>query len=105
MVMIETRPQNKYDRVIVGNIAHYEVYFNIEFNQDRGLYQWEVVRVDEMKYDKLVSAIIKSHFNDDKIQAIINNYLLDSSEEHVKEFNELQEWRKRAKQIAKEILA
>ena len=64
-----------------------------------------MVRVDEMKYDKLVSAIIKSHFNDDKIQAIINNYLLDSSEEHVKEFNELQEWRKRAKQISKDILA
>ena len=39
------------------------------------------------------------------MQAIINNQLLEPSEEHVKEFMEMQEWRKFAKSYAKEILA
>jgi hypothetical protein len=44
-------------------------------------------------------------YNNDKIQAIINNYLLDNSDENIiKEFNEMQEWRKISKQLAKDIL-
>ena len=39
------------------------------------------------------------------MQSIINNYLLDPTDETiVKEFNEMQAWRKEAKEIAKEAL-
>jgi hypothetical protein len=40
------------------------------------------------------------------MQAIINNYLADPSDEGIlQEFNDMQAWRKEAKIIAKEILA
>ena len=39
------------------------------------------------------------------MQAVINNYLLDPEDEAVvKEFNTMQAWRKKAKEIAKEAL-
>ena len=39
------------------------------------------------------------------MQAIINNYLLDpSNQQSIEEFNQMQEWRKHAKELAKEIL-
>lgn len=64
-----------------------------------------VVSKQNMNYDYLVSTLIKTRYNDNKVQAIINNYLLDSDDENIiKEFNEMQEWRKISKQIAKEIL-
>jgi len=64
-----------------------------------------VVSKPNMNYDYLVSMLIKTRYDDNKVQAIINNYLLDSDDETaIKEFNEMQEWRKISKQIAKEIL-
>lgn len=77
---------------------------NIEFedSQERTVL---VVSKPNMNYDYLVSTLIKTRYNDNKVQAIINNYLLDSDDEtSIKEFNEMQEWRKISKQIAKEIL-
>jgi len=40
------------------------------------------------------------------MEAIINNYLADPSDEGIlEEFNQMQTWRKEAKALAKEILA
>lgn len=65
-----------------------------------------IVSKPNLNYDYLVSLIIGLRYNNNRIQAIINNYLLDNSNEHVvNEFNEMQEWRKISKQIAKEILS
>ena len=39
------------------------------------------------------------------MQAIINNHLLDpTDEEHEAEFNEMQAWRKHAKEVADHVL-
>lgn len=56
-------------------------------------------------YDGIVNAIICDHYPADKMQAIINNHLLESeSKEHQAEFAEMQAWRVKAKSVAKEVL-
>ena len=60
---------------------------------------------DELKYSVLIAHIIKSYYNDNEMTAILNNYLLDSSDEkYTKEFNQMQKIRKIAKETAKEIV-
>lgn len=57
-------------------------------------------------YDGIVNAIVCDHYPADKMQAIINNYLLESeSKEHQAEFAEMQAWRAKAKSVAKEVVS
>lgn len=57
-------------------------------------------------YDGIVNAIVCDHYPADKMQAIINNHLLESeSKEHQAEFAEMQAWRVKAKRVAKEIVS
>ena len=59
----------------------------------------------EYCYDGLVNKLVSYKYPNDKMQAIINNYLLDPNDESAnKEFIEMQKWRSESKQIAKEIL-
>nr|AIF26681.1 hypothetical protein [uncultured bacterium fosmid pJB83B9] len=56
-------------------------------------------------YGDLVSAIIRSRYSDDSMQAIINNHLLgDEDPEHLHAYQEMQDWRVTAKAQAKLIL-
>ena len=56
-------------------------------------------------YDAIVSSIVRSHYSDDAMTAIINNHLLgDDDDDHEAEWKEMQEWRKYAKQEAKCIV-
>ena len=56
-------------------------------------------------YDSIVNAIVCDHYPADKMQAIINNHLLESeSKEHQAEFAEMQAWRVKAKSVAKEVV-
>ena len=57
-------------------------------------------------YDGIVNAIVCDHYPADKMQAIINNHLLESeSKEHQSEFAEMQAWRVKAKRVAKEVVS
>lgn len=57
-------------------------------------------------YDGIVNAIVCDHYPADKMQAIINNHLLESeSKEHEAEFTEMQAWRVKAKSVAKEVVS
>lgn len=57
-------------------------------------------------YDGIVNAIVCDHYPADKMQAIINNHLLESeSKEHQAEFAEMQAWRVKAKRVAKEVVS
>jgi hypothetical protein len=59
----------------------------------------------KFNYEGIVDAIVTVAYPNDKMQAIINNYLLDQSDESFKnEFLEMQNWRKEAKRIAKTFL-
>lgn len=70
------------------------------------MFTYEAIRVPvSYDYSLLVSTIIKEKYPDDKMQAIINNHLLeDSDPEHEAEYNEMQEWRRHAKEVAKNII-
>lgn len=57
-------------------------------------------------YDGIVNAIVCDHYPADKMQAIINNHLLESeNKEHQAEFAEMQAWRAKAKSVAKEVVS
>ena len=54
---------------------------------------------------RLIDAIVTAAYPSDVMQAIINNHLLDpTDEEHEVEFNEMQAWRKHAKEVADTVL-
>lgn len=65
------------------------------------------IPINKLSYDNIVSMLISKKYSYDKMQAIINNYLLDKDIDElvVKEFNEMQEWRKLSKTVAKDILS
>ena len=55
--------------------------------------------------DEVISAIITDMYPLDKMQAVQNNYLLDSNdEEAIAEMNAMQEWRAHAKAVADEFI-
>lgn len=71
-------------------------------------YKYLSVTLPAGMYDRntVISTIICNRYSNDEMQAIINNYLLDSSdEEAVAEFDEMQHYRKHAKEIADKFLA
>mgnify|MGYP001199718218 CR=1 FL=1 len=87
-------------------------------NTTRKAYTAYVVRIESpLSRDKVIDAIVSAAYPADKMQAIINNHLfnlssiadsqsLDDNEvEHENEYLAMQEWRKKAKQIAQEVLA
>lgn len=56
-------------------------------------------------YDVIVSALINADYPADKMQAIVNNYLADpTNDDAVEEMLEMQNDRKAAKYIAKQVL-
>lgn len=58
-----------------------------------------------LDYDAIVNAIVSDAYPQDKMQAVINNYLLDPSEADTKaEFEAMQAVRKKAKAYAKDLL-
>ena len=61
--------------------------------------------ISKFNYGGIIDALINYKYSTDKMQAIINNYLLDPNDESAnQEFIEMQKWRAESKQIAKEIL-
>lgn len=70
--------------------------------------QWEgyAVRVAQpMTRDRIVDAIITARYPRDVMQAIINNHLLDEDDtEHLQEWQEMQQWRKHAKEVASQAM-
>lgn len=57
---------------------------------------------NNLYYSTIVNDIITFEYPNDKMQAIVNNYLLDPSDEKaLEEFNKMQDFRKLAKKEAK----
>lgn len=70
-------------------------------------YKYHSITLPAGQYDRstVISAIICQRFSNDEMQAIINNYLLDATdEEALQEFTVMQEYRKFAKQLADKFL-
>lgn len=81
--------------------------FSVYDKQDDGTYKYQTYTLKPavLDYDSIVNIIISKEYPNDKMQAIINNYLLDpSNEDTTKEFNDMQAFRKKAKDWAKDLL-
>ena len=90
---------------VLGGVRRYNI--NIDVVQVGEMYKWEQVNVpiEKWNYSGVVDALISHKYPIDKMQAVINNYLLDPNDEYaIDEFNKMQAWRKEAKEIAKQAL-
>lgn len=82
------------------------VAIDVEKTDEGYSYREVTLQPGTANYDGIVSALITCKYPSDRMQAVINNYLADPSDEGIlQEFNDMQAWRKEAKIIAKEILA
>lgn len=83
----------------------------VAFNQtetkkdEQTFYEYDGLRMAKnLDYSKMVAAIIRENYDDDAMQAIVNNHLLnDGDEQHEADYNAMQQWRATAKQVAKQI--
>lgn len=84
------------------------INFNIESVEDEQYnfsFYSVIVPLARWNYDYIVSAIIEAEYPNDRMQAVINNYLLATREDDVvQEFAQMQQWRAMAKQVAHEVL-
>lgn len=90
---------------VLGGVRRYDI--NIDVVQVGEMYKWEQVNVpiEKWNYSGVVDALISYKYPIDKMQAVINNYLLDPEDAYaIDEFNKMQAWRKEAKEIAKQAL-
>lgn len=76
-------------------------------------YRWQSVTLElsVWGYDEIVSAIVKNLYPSDRMESVINNYLTiekvsdaEKVEEYRQEMAEMQEWRVKAKEMAKDLL-
>lgn len=99
---------NIFEKCKRGYRFYYVVRFNIVFDPENG--RWKYDQVDlpygEPTYEDIVNAMISYKYPVDKMQAVINNYLLDSDDPAAREeFTTMQNWRKYSKGYAKEIMS
>lgn len=81
--------------------------FTISEQLEDGTYKYKTYTLPNavFDYDSIVNVIVSGDYSNDRMQAIINNYLLDqSNEDTTKEFNDMQEFRKKAKTWAKDLI-
>lgn len=63
------------------------------------------VKPGHWNYDDLVNAMITAMYPADRMQAVVNNYLMDPDDiKYKEEFNVMQEWRRMSKETARIIL-
>ena len=105
MIMESYTKPDILETYVLGGVRRYDI--NINVVQDGEMYKWEQVNVpiEKWDYSGIVDALVQYKYPIDKMQAVINNYLLDPEDAYaIDEFNKMQAWRKEAKEIAKEAL-
>ena len=103
--MIGNNAPNIVDSYTVRGVNYKVINFDIR-EVDEG-FEWGSVEMPQTKWDYsgVVDALVSHKYPIDKMQAVINNYLLDPEDAYaIDEFNKMQAWRKEAKEIAKEAL-
>ena len=84
------------------------VYVPLYVTNERDVYYYNNFSIvaNKYNYNDLVDLLIKMVYSDKEMFAVINNYLLDQTDEvALQEFTEMQNVRKDAKLLAKQILA
>lgn len=98
------KPDLVEKEVIFGRITY---FINLNVSSLDGWYSYDQIEIEFNKwnYSGIVDALVQHKYPIDKMQAVINNYLLDATDAYaIEEFNKMQAWRKEAKEIAKEAL-
>ena len=93
------------EKSIVDGIKIVSLHIKPVFDGD--MYAYDTIQMENSKFDYagVVDALVQFKYPIDKMQATINNYLLDPNDEYaISEFNAMQACRKEAKEIAKEAL-
>ena len=96
---------NFIEQVVIKGRITYFVNLNIELVGD--MYQYDSIMVEYGRWDYggIIDALVTYKYPNDKMQSVINNYLLEpDNAEYIQEFNDMQAWRKEAKEIAKQAL-
>lgn len=100
----DTKP-NIVETYIEFATKRYAVNIGAAYNIDGWEYDRVIIPAGKWDYSGVVDALVQYKYPIDKMQAVINNYLLDPNDEYaISEFNTMQAWRKEAKEIAKEAL-
>lgn len=98
------RPNKVEREVILGRITFF-INLDIEFHDGGYVYDQIKIEYDKWNYSGIVDALVQYKYPIDKMQAVINNYLLDPNDAYaIDEFNKMQAWRKESKEIAKRAL-
>ena len=104
------------------DVEQIELANNMDSNEgkkaSRKAYAAHVVRIEQpVERDKVIDAIVSEAYPTDKMQAIINNHfanlgvlvdggMLNADElAHEEEYVAMQEWRKKAKSVASDVMA
>lgn len=103
--MEQTIKPNLVEKEVILGRTTYFINLNAEFQDGWYIFDQIKIEFDKWNYSGVVDALISFKYPIDKMQATINNYLLDPNDAYaIEEFNEMQAWRKEAKEIAKEAL-
>lgn len=103
--MEQTIKPNLVEREVIVGRATYFINLNIEFKDGWYIFDQIEIEFNKWNYSGVVDALVQYKYPIDKMQAVINNYLLDATDDYaIDEFNKMQAWRKEAKEIAKEVL-
>ena len=87
------------DKYVINGANCYDINFNIIKEQDWYSYEQAKIPNGRFDYGGIVDTLVQYKYPNDKMQAVINNYLLEpENEEYVTAFNEMQAWRKEAKE-------
>ena len=81
---------------------------NVGVTEVDGGYEWDSVTLPNGRwgYGLIVNALVEGRYPADKMQAIFNNCISNLFDaDNLSEYKALQEWRKKAKQYAREALA
>ena len=82
---------------------------------ETGVKVWKqliVILEAPLSYENIIAAIVNAKYSNDDVTAITLNYLLavhnevdeNKQEEYINEYRTFQAWRKKAKEIAKDVL-
>ena len=103
--MEQTTKPNLVEKEVILGRATFFVNLNVEFQDGWYLFDQIKIEYDKWNYSGVVDALVSHKYPIDKMQAVINNYLLDPEDAYsIDEFNKMQAWRQEAKEIAKEAL-
>lgn len=96
-------PQGKYTHLVYGLQIVPETVETEMHSSMPEHYEGSLIEISgSPDYGTIVTAVIRDRYTQSQVEAIVLNG--SDTEEHAAEFTALQDWRKYAKEIAKEVL-